>query len=117
MDYEQIRKDLESFVEKLDSDGFRSYVDAVTLKAKITCADLSDFYDRMLEMAKDLMTKDYIIASSKHGELVYSSEDVMIFLDEKGYLERLWMRNPGKNTWRIIPEVGMDFGDDEEDVE
>ena len=115
MDYEQIRKDLEHFVAQLDGDGFVNYVDETTTRAKLLGEDLHHYYQNMLEMAKDLMTKEYIIATSKHGELVYQNDDVMIYLDEKGYLEKLWMRNPGKNTWRIIPEVGMDFEDDEED--
>ena len=106
MDYTQIRKDLESFVEKLDDDGFKSYVEEITNRAKLLGEDLRDYYSTMLEMAKDLMTKEYVIQSNMFGELAYASEDVMIFLDENGFLEKLWMRNPGKNTWRIIPEVG-----------
>lgn len=112
MDYEQIRRDLEHFVAIPDGDKFCAYVDETTLKAKLLGEDLHGYYQTMLAMAKDLMTKDYILATSKHGKLAYENQDVLIFLDEKGFLEKLWMRNPGKNTWRMVPENYLDDEDE-----
>lgn len=107
MDYEQIKDELKKLVANLDVEGYKKYIQFVELKSKLLGDDYN-FYPKMLEIAKDIFTKEMVL--SMRGEPSYQSDDVIVHLDSDGYLDTLWLRNEGKNTFRIIQER-IDFDD------